>query len=235
MTEAERAKRFTTAYNRIDQYLRGELKRPPNEPLFELIRDFDHRRRDIALMHRMGPYFSLRNAIVHGQTRANVDLFIPTEIAVLDIEEIAKQLVDPPRVATKFTRKVETVSPETRLVDIWKIIKEKDFSQFPIYEGRNFLGLVTEAGISRLVTDNVMESGSFEDDISDLNVGDCLTMFPTEACCFIGRDTIISDVLPIFSELRRVEAVLITQNGRASEVPLGIITVTDIIDHLQNK
>jgi hypothetical protein len=72
-----------------------------------------------------------------------------------------------------------------------------------------------------------------EDEIDGLFLGDrfdCRDEFAIRA-----RDTSADDALTLWSKNPRLEAVVITERGRAEETPIGIATATDLIKLLEAR
>jgi len=114
--------------------------------------------------------------------------------------------MNPARAVPTFQRGVETISIHDTLSRALKIIEARDYSQFPVYEGRRFRGLLTENGVTRWLARHVSQS------VSSVMLGD----IP------------VSQVLQNEEE-RKNQAVLVTASGDETESLLGIATRWDIL------
>jgi predicted transcriptional regulator len=82
-----------------------------------------------------------------------------------------------------------------------------------------------------------MESNIAEDIISlrETKIEDVLSFESTDTWHIIDANATIYDALAYFSDAtKRVQALLITQNGRSREKPLGILTFWDISREMNN-
>ena len=124
---------------------------------------------------------------------------------------------------------VESVRSEDSLAQVLRRIAERDYSQFPVYSGTTFPGLLTENGITRWLARHVVSKLSLIE-LEDITVKQ---VFPEEEhrpnWRFVPRDEPVITVREFFSAQSLLEAVLITQTGTQKEKLLGIITRWDIL------
>jgi predicted transcriptional regulator len=140
--------------------------------------------------------------------------------------------VNPARAIPTFQRKVEKVSVHDNLARVLRIVRERDYSQFPAYEAEKFCGLLTENGITRWLAHHVATELSLVE-LEDITVKLVLRIEEKRKNYhFIPRDTRVDDVKGLFASHELLEAVLITAGGKESEALLGIVTRWDII-HLR--
>ena len=66
-------------------------------------------------------------------------------------------MINPARALPTFQRTVETISIHDTLTSVLKIIDQRDYSQFPVYEDERFRGLLTENGVTRWLARHVLE------------------------------------------------------------------------------
>ena len=156
---------------------------------------------------------------------------IPNEDVVQKLERIADKLEKPIKVFPTFRRTVITVGPDDTLARIFTLISKNDYSQFPVYNGNLFKGLLTENGITRRLANHVADEMSLID-LEDVKVG---AVLPQEEkrknWDFVTRERLLEEVRHLFFKNKELEAVLITQNGKPIEKPLGIVTRWDLIRH----
>ncbi|MDM5338194.1 hypothetical protein QUF84_13285 [Fictibacillus enclensis] len=135
-----------------------------------------------------------------------------------------------------FQTEVTIFGAANSLADMLSVIREKEFSQFPIYEGNTFRGLITEHGITNWMAKHV------DEDIiqfSDTRLYDILPHIGEVGNYqFIGRNESIYIAEEKFKESikqgTRLDAILITHSGKSNEKLLGIITTWDIINIPKN-
>jgi predicted transcriptional regulator len=221
---------FVAAYNGIDQYLRKALRREQSVPYSVLLSEYARSHsywKDTADYLRM--IGDLRNCIIHGKTKPYDYLAIPTHMMVERLATILERLKNPERVIPKFKRKVRMVLISDSIVEVLKAIPETDFSQFPVYAGKSFEGLLTENGITRWLARHVSNGLSLVE-LAKITVGDTLkNEEKRKNWSFIPRNMTFDELKEAFATNSLLEATLITENGDSSETLLGIATRWDIL------
>jgi predicted transcriptional regulator len=182
--------------------------------------------RDADLLRTIG---NVRNSIVHEKTEPYGYVAIPTPELAKKLQACRKRLMDPALVFPKFRRKVETVLVQDSLEQVLRIIKERDYSQFPVLEVSRFRGLLTENGITRWLAHHVTTQISLVE-LNEVTVGEVIgNEEMRENYKFIARSTRVDDLVDQFASHKLLEAIMITANGKESEALLGIATRWDII------
>ncbi|WP_156288732.1 CBS domain-containing protein [Oceanobacillus salinisoli] len=175
-------------------------------------------------------FAELRNAIVHNKTDAAYAIAEPHDSIVDNIVNIEKELTKPRIVYSVFARKVFTFQENETVGSLLKIIREKEFTKFPIYREKVFQGLITQKGITNWLANSI---GQLNDDLLESPLSDVLRYGDKENYKFISGNSSIYEAVEIFKEQigngNRLEAILITQNGDPTESLVGIITNWDIM------
>jgi hypothetical protein len=78
----------------------------------------------------------LRNVVVHEETEPHGQMGVPTVVARL--EAICGWITKPARVVPRFQRSVETMTPDDSLAHVLRTISKRDYSQFPVFVGKDF-------------------------------------------------------------------------------------------------
>jgi predicted transcriptional regulator len=223
---------FEADYNSIDQFLRKSLDSNRQAPFSYLVSEYSGRHsgwQDADLLRMTA---EVRNAIVHGKTEPYRYVAIPTPAVVLKLKASKERLINPSRVFPTFQRKVETILLQDSLSQVLRIIAQRDYSQFPVYDADRFRGLLTENGITRWLAHHITVQLSLVD-LDDVPVKQVLrNEEKRKTYHFVGRDTHVDDVRGLFSSHEILEAVFITANGKESEGLLGIATRWDML-HLK--
>jgi predicted transcriptional regulator len=111
-----------------------------------------------------------------------------------------------------MSKEIVWVKPHVKLADAWKIMKEKSFSQIPVFDERNrAIGSISES----LLASKISSQYEMERRIDELDIEDSFPM--------VGRNTTASTVTDI---LKTKPAVLVVEKGKA----IGIITKHDLIE-----
>jgi predicted transcriptional regulator len=220
---------FEADYNSIDQFLRKALESNRQAPFSCLVSEYSHRHsgwRDADLLRMTA---EVRNAIVHGKTEPYQYVAVPTPAIVLKLRACKDRLINPLRVFPTFQRKVETILLQDSLSQVLKIVAERDYSQFPVYDGERFWGLLTENGITRWLAHHVTHRLSLVE-LDDVPVEQVLhNEEKRKTYQFVGRGSHVDDVRGLFSSNEILEAVFITERGKESENLLGIATRWDML------
>lgn len=221
--------RFEVAYNSIDRWFRKRLSKDRTISFTALLSEFQKTARTAVDCDYLRMIAELRNVLVHEKTKPYQPVAIPTEPVVEALERIWQRLTNPPLVIPRFQRRVETVSLDDTLAHVLNLISQRDYSQFPVYTGEHFRGLLTENGITRWLAHHVSTAMS----LVELNEIPVRKVLPEEEkrpnWMFTNRTTTVDDVRALFVAHGLLEAVLITQTGNRKENAMGIVTRWDVL------
>lgn len=220
---------FIKLYNEIDEFLRSKYRIDTNEGFSNVIRIGKNDFKQDDDYYKMITFAKLRNLITH-----NNDMIVEIHPKVVNsMMRIHKNFMPSQSVFSKFNRKVTTFETNDNLTDILRVIKEMDYSQFPVYQEKQFVGLITENGITKWLAKN-FEEQIFSTDY--ITAWDILEIEENkDNVVFIDRNLTVEDAKDIFSfHLRNgkptLDALLITHSGKNTEELLGIITRWDVIE-----
>jgi len=220
---------FEADYNSIDLFLRKTIGSNRQAPFASLVSEYSHKHHGWRNADLLRMIAEVRNAIVHGKTEPYRYVAVPTPAIVRKLRACKDQLLNPPRAYPRFRRKVEKLLSQDTLSRVLKTIAERDYSQFPIYDGERFQGLLTENGITRWLAHHVTHRLSLVE-LDDVSVKQVLhNEEKRKTYHFVGRDTHVDDVRVLFSTNEALEAVFITAGGKESEGLLGIATRWDML------
>jgi predicted transcriptional regulator len=226
---------FESLYNTIDRVLRNELRSPSKATFRDVVEEYCANHRgwpDVQLMRTTG---NVRNAMVHTKTEPYRYLVLPTSEMIQQLAAACHRLIKPARVIPVFHREVKTVSPDDSLAHVLKLVRERNFSQFPVIGAHGFRGLLTENGITRWIAEHVGTSMSLVD-FQDVTVAQALAdEEKRKNHRFVARNALADDVVALFAANRLLEAVFITDSGKTTEKLLGIATRWDIPELYQEK
>jgi len=226
------SERFLTAYNRIEKSMEKAIGFSGYMPFFKLV---DRAKNVNAIVRKfeddLREYAGLRNAIVHHRTDVEYAIAEPHDDIVELIEYIDRELSKPKTVGEMFQRKVHTLRSSDSLDKGLKLIREYKFNQIPIYEDRKFMGLITTEGITYWLADQYA-NGDISREIPTL-----LDIYRLEkkknTYRFISKEVSVYEAEEYFKNSvvkgKRLDALLITENGLVEEKLLGIITPLDLI------
>lgn len=233
MSERERVERFEAAYNRIDKQLGELIERRATDhrdPFAKKVRIAANRFRRLArhadFLLEIG---DLRNALVHNRVDTESYLAVPSQRTVEQLERIETLLFSPEQVLPRFERDVQTLEADQSLAEAWQLVRDDGYSRYPVYDHREFVGLLTSNGFARYAASQLDASGTLHLDASAIPVRDVLGAdHRRDHVEFVRPQTLIEDVAQSFVRNPRLEAVFITRNGKSHEKPMGIICAPDI-------
>jgi hypothetical protein len=198
----------------------------------------------------------LRNALVHNRMGAAEYIAVPTEATVAQIEAIDEELRRPLPLRMFAAKDVVTVSVDDRVGHVLALVKQKGYVRFPVRRDGRIIALLTASGVVRWIASHDIDAcalphlarqgrsgtGRLDDEIrlSDgeriictiaaVSVGEVLARdHRKDEFAVMARDASVETALALWTRNPRLEAVIITEHGRADEAPIGIVTATDLL------
>lgn len=229
------SERFEVAFNQIHFKLQAIV--PANNNHFmHLLKLAKDRHAHVRYNYdKLEQYAKLRNSLVHHRYEPERYIAEPHLDVVEDIERISSLINKPPLALEIASKPVVSFKPESSLHEILHKFAETGFSQFPIYDENGFRGLLTEGGITKWFSRGFVANSAVT--IESAVATDILELEKPHNVDFIKRTKTIFDLEDIFESYfdknKKLEALLVTENGKPHEKPIGIITSWDLvqIDH----
>ncbi len=230
MEKLSNSERFLNAFSAIEHEMERILDLKTHRRFFELVEKsarvnpvIDRFRFDLK------EYGELRNAIVHDRA-GNIVIAEPNDEAVIQIERIARLLLEPPRVAPLFLKDVLTLSVNHPVSRAIRDFGRMSYTQAPVLDDGEMIGLLTSNMIVKWMGLSLADN-SF--DIDSVTLLDVINTVGHEGNYeFVSVNKSLFDIPDLFyqwqNQGKKLEAVLITQNGEADEPLLGIITNRDL-------
>ena len=225
------ATRFINAYNIIDQELRVQHNFRRSMSFSDMIRkavvvNFIVRKYEDKLID----YGRLRNAIIH---KSNDEYIIaePHEDVVIEMEKIAQLISAPPRVwDTVCTKDVVTVNYNVNLSQIVEIIYSSSFSNLPVYKNGGLIGVANGQKILNLIGRAIKEKQDINLFLNSTTIESVIEEFnKSKYFEVVPMDITIEEALDLFYKNRKLLIIILTKNGSMQEVPLGILTPSDVM------
>lgn len=224
----DRHSTFIGLYNQLADHLIAITSSNEFERFYRLI-DMAAEKNAAVRLHaqQLKKYGDFRNVIEH-----NNEFFDePSEGTLARFQALAKNILSPTPLLPTFQRDIHCFSPDERLGSVLGYMRTNDYSQAVVHTGQK-LALLTLEGIARWLTQ------SSEDDsvlLKHCSVEHVLTNEHEGNFSVMGRNHSVYDAKDAFSrplgtDKTRLHAVIITQNGKKEEKPLGIITPWDILE-----
>lgn len=230
MEKNELAKRFISAYNRLDQGLRDiySIKRTLN---------FADMIRKVATVNTVVKKFEedlidygrLRNAIVH---RSGDEIIAEPNVEVVEkLEKVARIINTPPRVVECLrSREVYSVSGDEPLRNVVGEMWKKGYSVVPVYISGTLVGVINR----KMIVDGIgkfIANGKDIDDAMQEPVSKCLDIFNETSHYEVAPTSLtVENLMYMFQQNRKLSSVILTDNGNYTEPAKIIIVSADIID-----
>lgn len=228
MNVGQQADLFLPSFTRIEKWLKSQLNNPKNMSFVEMVRRLAKQNETEIKKYEddLLQFAQLRNAIIHERISTNFVIAEPNEWTIQRIQKIESRLIDPQKVYPLFKKKVTTFCYQDSLQELLRVINERGYSQFPIYDGHEFKGLVTVHGLGLWLASQVAGD---QITISRKKIEDILRSDRRRKNYqFVHQNQFVFQVEKIFSENPTLEAVMITENGDENEKLLGIIRPRDL-------
>lgn len=168
-------------------------------------------------------FAELRNVYSHSPVR---QLAIPHEDALKEIRHMRDEILKPKNAYDIASNQISQFKSDDFLDVVLEEVRIKDYSQFPIFENNgNLVALLTENGIVKWLAKKAIEEivAIDETKIEELLDDD----EKSQNYRFVSRNRDIYYIQDLFQK-PDVEAVFVTETGKANEKILGIITIWDI-------
>ena len=220
---------FEADFNAVDHFLRVALDSEDHVGFTKLVRRYANEHVGWADAELLMTIAKIRNLIVHERSDLHRHVVIPTLAVAEGLKHCKERLMNPARAVPTFLRTVETISAHDALSRVLKIINERDYSQFPVYDDKRFRGLLTENGVTRWLARHVSQS------VSSVRLGDIFVSHVLQSeevrknHQFVPGDMPVDEVSALFAKHAILEAVLVTATGKQTEDLLGVATRWDIL------
>lgn len=225
------SERFEVAYNQVHDALK-DIVQINDERFVVLVKVGSKKYQIIETFKKdLEQYARLRNAIVHEKMEVGFYIAEPNVKVVNHIEKIANVFSRPNYALSIASKDVVYFDVHDSILKVTDAIKEYGYSKFPIYKNTKCIGLLTAGSIVKWMAQN-MESGQVN--LSDIHVSEIMQYEKDRPIEIAAKDINIFEVENIFEKAhkkkRKIEGVIITENGKIDEAPLGIITAWDLIE-----
>lgn len=226
-----RAVPFLAAFNDIEAFLRNALDAKKTDSFNWMVSKAERNHvLTPAQANDLKEFAGLRNAISHGEYQNYRPIAEPLPETVDEIEHIRDQLLHPP-VAMEVIghQKVITFGPDDDVNVALRAIRDTGISQFPIYEGKQFVGMLTTNTIARWLASEIND----DDTLTNKGIHHLLTFNERkDQAVFLPREASATEVIAALTSpaahhtLPRL--VIITEHGHNNQQPLCVITPSNL-------
>jgi len=228
--ELDSIERFIVAYNAIDAHLQNVFGNDAPSSFRSLVDAYAKKHRWWKDAEILRTAAGLRNLLIHEKVAAYEYPCVPTEILVLNLENIRERFLHPQLAIPKFAREVVTIKTEDSLAKVLKLIHALQITHFPVYDdAEKFAGVLTENGITRWLAEHISNEASLVE-MNDEPIREVLAREEKRRNYeFAPSGAKVEELSHRFHENAYLEAVLITRTGKVEEKLLGIITRWDVL------
>ncbi len=224
------ARRFISAYNRLDQGLREIYSIKRSLTFSDMVRKVANVNTVVSKFEEdLIDYARLRNAIVH---KSGESIIAEPNVEVVEkLEKIARIITTPPRVIECLRpRKVYSIDGETTLKEVVLQMSRSGYSVVPVYISDTLVGVIHR----KMVVDGIgkfVEQQKDIDDAINTPVSECLEIFNETSHYEVAPENLtIENLMYMFQQNRKLSTVILTENGNYTEKPKAVIVSADLID-----
>lgn len=209
---------FMASFNRIEDFLKAMINAKYNMPFYKLLDEAMKRDKLVKQFYQeLRTMSDLRNILAHGDP--NDPVAVPSESTLERIKFIESQFTNPLKVKDAFKKSINIVDAKDSLTEVLSIINKYHYSQFPVVKSGEFIGLITENGITNWLAASVEEDSiSIKNtSVQDVILGD----EESGSYSFLLATDTLYDVIDKFEEIRKVgnrTATIIVLNRKTSPV-----------------
>jgi len=232
--------KFLRAFNTLHETL-GKKMNQPNLQFGELLKVAQKNRDKVVMNYssELDFYREFRNFLVHQATIDKPPVAEPNDFVIKEIQDITQRIENPKKVYELFLSDVIHFNMDDSLSKVLNVVNEKEYSQFPVFDENELIGLISENGITRFLAESVNEDII---SIVDTKIKDVINQDEAKnSISTVNSNTLIHDVEGIFSkklhEGNSTFAILVSNRGRNIKDPediVGIITPWDLPIILKN-
>lgn len=225
------SERFEVAFNQIHESLMSIVK--INDDRFKVLLDLGSRRHKMInkYYNDLKQYAKLRNSLVHDKRELGYYIAEPHVEVVEHIEKISTIFNKPNYALSIATKEVIYFDSEDHISSIFETIKNYGYSQYPVYKNKDCVGLLKMRDIVNWISENMVHTIV---DLTDIKVNDVMKNVKNHPIEFAAKGIDIFSIEDLYEEKHKekedLEVVIITENGRGYETPLGMVTAWDLIE-----
>ncbi|WP_067840060.1 CBS domain-containing protein [Amphibacillus sediminis] len=227
------AERFIVAFNKIEQFFEQELNDAHYVPFVRAAQQLSQTNTVInRYLNDLLEFSELRNAIIHERTEIQYTIAEPHDQVVEAIEGMVEEITAPKRVIPTFQKTLTTLQIGLKLKDVLEVVNKTSYSQFPVYHNKDFVGLLTDKMILHWIATQMEQNFS---NLFQMPLAEVISQDNESANYrFINKDTNIYQAEDLFissmKQHERLDALLITEDGKQNQPLLGMISPNDLIE-----
>ena len=227
----DRAGEFIQLFNQLVEHLRNLLGVDRGVSYPQML-NLASRRDPIVRRNaiRLREYGELRNAIVHHMSYPEEVIAEPSEGAVNRFRQIVGNITAPKLLLPTFRKPVRCFTPDDHLLDALAVMRDNDYAQVVVRDG-GILTVLTSRGLARWLE---KQANGEVVSIKDVKIRAALSLEGQDPCIIMAGSRTVDEAQQAFvdsliKKKRRIFAIVVTENGKPEEEPLGIVTPGDLL------
>lgn len=226
-----KSERFEIAFNQI--HLRLQRIDQSGENRFIALLHTGRERHKVIekYFNELKQYAKLRNSLVHYKTELGTYIAEPHEEVVERIEDIASIFNKPNYALSIATQPVISFDVNESISQVIAVYTTHRYSQYPVYAEGKCIGLIKMGDVLCWLMDHFDQNERY---LREITIASLLTKVKMDELLFVNKSIDVFTIEDLFSERHRkgeeLEVVLITENGKKDETPLGIISSWNLIE-----
>ena len=232
---------FNLAYNSLHHAIANKLNKSKKMSFKKLI-GLAQTQNDKVISNyyeKLKFYNEFRNNITHDRSLTQEPYALPTDYLIDEMKVITQSIEYPTTVIDLFKTKVLSFNIHDSLADVLKAVEKNNYSQFPVFDDEELVGMITENGITNFLADKL------EDDIISIKETSIKEVLRNDenfrSYDVINPNKSIYDIESMFDKRIRegntTYFLLISTNKKAKDKSSiqGIVTPWDIPKIVKNK
>jgi predicted transcriptional regulator len=155
---------------------------------------------------------------------------IPTQKAIDKLADFVDKIIEPPLCIEYFRKNVQNVQLSDSFVSLLKLMKEEHYNVMPVYDGKKFLGVVTEHGILQWLAGQMLDEQFL--DLEKIRVEHLPISTSHRDFVFVSVSINMYEADEIFTMRKKkgkgLGAMFITEKGTSTETIIGMIAGDDV-------
>ncbi|MCJ1782334.1 CBS domain-containing protein [Mammaliicoccus sciuri] len=141
--------RFIIEFNYLHKEIAKRLNRNENTEFGKLFNELTEKNKSLKpYVNSIDTARKLRNILVHEPIRNNFTIAEPSDEIIKSLRDVRIK-IEHPNTVKLFHKDVIILDVNNTLIDVLNIIKEYSITQFPVFENNNFIGMLSDNGISK--------------------------------------------------------------------------------------
>ena len=221
---------FLDLYRQLESQIKESFPDAGSSPIPWLIR----RREFRHLSSELDYCREVRNLLSHREKISGSYAVEPSEAMVETLRSTIDRITNPAKAHHIMVSRKQVVAKTINdlIRPAMAVMLEEKFSHVPILKDERVVGVFSEAVLLRCLVESETLNISDAMRFRDLDQYLPLENHISEVFRFVGRNSYATDIADMFDEADRSEdrigMIFVTENGKASERLLGIITAWDI-------